>query len=126
MTAYDPEHAPEAAEWLALEEPERLRLVAAYHAGAGTVPPNPQVHTAMHSVVENQIAEDMVTVRGTVARLCEEGLTRHEAVHAVGWVLMSRLAKLMRPGASGEFEVEDYFRELQALTADRWRTQPKP
>jgi sirohydrochlorin ferrochelatase len=120
MMSYDPEHTAESAAWLALEEGERIRLVAAYHRAAGITPPNAQVHAAMHSVVENQIAEELVTVRETIARLCGEGLSRHEAVHAVGWVLMTRLARLMRPGASGEFEVEDYFRELRTLTAAGW------
>jgi hypothetical protein len=125
MTAYDPNQAPDPAEWLALKDRERLQQVAAYHSSAGTELPNPQVHAAMHTVVENQIAEELITVRGTVARLVGEGLSRHEAVHAVGWILMAHMAKLMRPGASGEFEVEDYFRELQALTAARWLAQPR-
>lgn len=117
MTRYDPEHAPSPAAWLELGENERIRLIAAYHQDAGITPRNPQLHAAMHSVVENQLAEEMETVRDTIARLGVEGLSRHEAVHAVGIVVVSHLAKLMRPGVSGEFAVEDYFRELRALTA---------
>jgi len=71
-------------------------------------------------VVENQIAEEMQTVRETVARLQKEGLVRHDAIHAVGSVLVGRLYTLMQEGARAQFEVEAYFQDLRALTAKRW------
>jgi hypothetical protein len=121
MTRYDPDRAPDSAAWLALEESERIGRIAAFHAAAGITPPNAQMHAAMHAVVENQIAEEMTTVDDTLARLCAEGLSRHEAVHAIGWVLVSHLTALMgRPG-KGREAVEDYFRELRSLTAEGWR-----
>ena len=124
MTPYDPDHAPAAAEWLALDERERIRLIADYHRAAGITPANAQVHAAMHSVVENQLAEEMATVRETVMRLCAEGLTRHEAVHAVGSVLVAHLAALMRSRGPGRAAVDAYFRELRSLTAMGWREEP--
>jgi hypothetical protein len=120
METYDPESAPDAAEWLALEEDERVDRISAYHRRAKVKLPNRQVHAVLHSVVENQIAEEMQTVRETVVRLQKEGLSRHDAIHAVGSVLVGRLHALMQEGARAPFEVEAYFRELRALTAEGW------
>jgi hypothetical protein len=121
MTPYDPNQAPEAAAWLELDESERIERITAYHKAAGITPPNARLHAALHSVVENQIAEEMATVRETVARLCAEGLARHEALHAVGSVLVSHLTALMGRRGKGRAAVDDYFRELRSLTAEAWR-----
>jgi hypothetical protein len=121
MTPYNPDCAPEAGAWLELDESERIRRIAAHHEAAGITPPNARLHAALHSVVENQIAEEMATVRATVARLYAEGLTRHEAVHAVGSVLVSHLTALMGRRGTGKAAVDNYFRELRSLTADGWR-----
>jgi hypothetical protein len=120
METYDPETAPDAVEWLELEEDERIRRIASHHRRVKVKLPNLQVHATLHSVVENQIAEEMQTVRETVARLQEEGLSRHDAIHAVGSVLVGRLYTLMQEGARAQFEVEAYFQDLRALTAKRW------
>ena len=121
MTPYDPERAPDPAAWLALDESERIGRIAAFHAAAGITPPNAQLHAAMHAVVENQIAEEMETVRETLARLHVEGLSRHEALHAAGWVLVAHLTVRMGRRGKGRAAVDDYFRELRSLTADGWR-----
>ena len=121
MTPYDPDQTPEAGAWLALDESERIGRITAFHAAAGITPPNAQMHAAMHSVVENQIAEEMTTVDDTLARLCAEGLTRHEALHAVGSVLVAHLTVRMgRPGKD-RAAVDDYVRKLHSLTAEGWR-----
>ena len=69
METYDPETAPDAAEWLELEEDERIGRVSDYHRRAKIKLPNLTIHAALHAVVENQIAEELQTVRETVARL---------------------------------------------------------
>jgi len=118
--AYDPETAPDTAEWLDLEEDERISRVSAYHRHAKIKLPNLKIHAALHSVVENQIAGELQTVRETVARLQAEGLNRHDAIHAIGSVLVVRLQALMREGARAQFEVEAYFQDLRSLTAGGW------
>jgi hypothetical protein len=120
METYDPEAAPDAAEWLELEEDERIRRVSAYHRHAKIKLPNLNIHAALHSVVENQIAEELQTVRETVARLQAEGLSRHDAIHAVGSVLVGCLQALLLEGAPAQFEVEAYFQDLRSLTARGW------
>jgi len=121
MTPYDPERAPDPAAWLALDESDRIGRIAAFHAAAGITPPHAQLHAAMHSVVENQIAEDMETVRETLARLCAEGLSRHEALHAVGSVLVAHLTASMGHPGKGRAAIDDYVRKLHSLTAEGWR-----
>ena len=120
METYDPETAPDAAEWLDLEEEERIDLVASYHRREKVKLPKLQVHTAFQAVVENQIAEGLQTVRETVARLQAEGLSRHDAIHAVASVLVGRLQDLLQEGAPAQFEVEAYFQDLRSLTAEGW------
>ena len=120
METYDPETAPDAAEWLDLEEEERIDLVASYHRRKKVKLPKLQVHAALHAVVENQIAEELQTVRETVARLQAEGLSRHDAIHAVASVMVGRLQDLLREGAPAQFEVEAYFQDLRSLTAQGW------
>jgi uncharacterized protein YoaH (UPF0181 family) len=120
METYDPETAPDAAEWLELEEDERVSRVSDYHRHAKIKLPNLTIHAALHAVVENQIAEELQTVRETVARLQAEGLSRHDAIHAVASVLVLRLQALMRQGPRAQFEIEAYSRDLRSLTAEGW------
>ena len=120
MEIYDPETAPETAEWLELEEDERISRIASYHRHLKVKLPNLQVHAALHSVVENQLAEELVTVRETVDSLQAEGLSRHDSIHAVGSVLVGRLQAVLREGTQAQFEVEAYFQDLRALTAEAW------
>jgi hypothetical protein len=121
METYDPEFAPEPDAWLDLEEDERTRRIASYHKRAKVRLPNAQIHAALHSVVENQIAEGFQSVSETVARLQSEGLSRHDALHAVGSVLVKSLHALLRKESQAPFEVEAYFQKLRSLTAATWR-----
>jgi hypothetical protein len=46
-----------------------------------------RLHLAVHAVVEGQLAEGRpATVERTLARLLAEGLSHHDAVHAIGVV----------------------------------------
>ncbi|BCB27870.1 hypothetical protein SKTS_27560 [Sulfurimicrobium lacus] len=92
---YDPEVTPDPAEWLALDEGERIQLVEAFHREARIPLPKSAraLHAAIHAVVENQLAmDDQAIVRDTLQRLLEDGLTRHDALHAIGSVLAERIA----------------------------------
>src|SRR5262249_15119721 len=76
-------------EWLSLDEQQRMSLAQDYHRRAGIHSPNETVHAVVHAIVENQIAlGDEIPVRRTVQRLMSEGLDRHDAIHAVGMILM--------------------------------------
>ena len=118
---YDPAVAPNPAEWLALDEGERISLAEAYHRRAGVVLPDMHLHATVHVVIENQIAMgDEVPTRGAVERLMGQGLDRHQAIHAAGSVLTDTLWGFHREGATAEAAGETFNTEMEALTVERW------
>jgi hypothetical protein len=124
MERYDPLEAPDPEEWLALDEGERLELVKDYHRRARIRVPNLEVHAVAHTIVENQIAlEDETPAQRAAERLMNEGLDRHEAIHAIGSVLMGHIFDLMKTPTSGGDPNPGYFAELEALSAEGWRRE---
>lgn len=121
---YDPDHAPDPVEWLALDEDERLIRIEDYHLREGIELPNHRVHASFHLVVENQIAlGDELPVRRVVARLMEEGMDRHEALHAVCTVLAVHLHEIMQGGAARPISHAAYNEAVEKLTAEGWRRE---
>lgn len=120
MKRYDPARAPDAGEWLALDEQERIALVAAHHRRTRAKLPNLQLHAAIHVVVENQIAERIAVVQETLEKLRAEGLDRHEAIHAIGSVVAEHMWKAMNETLRGPDLEQGYFRRLEALSASDW------
>jgi hypothetical protein len=122
MDRYDPSVDPDPAAWLALEDGERLELVADYHRRCGAQPTHPQVHAVLHVVVENQVVlGPEIPVAATLARLVAEGLDRHEALHAIGGVLAEHMFGALKAGPQGEVDNQAYYAALQKLDARRWR-----
>lgn len=113
---YDPEEAPAPSEW--------LRLASKYHAVARIKVPNAEAHALFHAIVENQVAEGVEPTCRTMERLRREGLTRHDAVHAVGSVIAQFVYDSMRGDGGGS--TGDALRELNAkiesLSAREWRS----
>ncbi|OGT84992.1 MAG: hypothetical protein A3H91_01990 [Gammaproteobacteria bacterium RIFCSPLOWO2_02_FULL_61_13] len=117
---YDPLRAPEPAAWLALDEDERIRLVEECHRKVKMELPDPRVHATFHVIVENQIAEGLDPVVRTLQRLTHEGLDRHDAIHAIGCVLIDHLQDVLS-GAMTKSENESrYFARVEKLTSKRW------
>lgn len=122
MDSYDPDTSPAPADWLETDEGERIELVAAYHRRNKIKSPNSQLHAVVHVVVENQLAIGEEMVVNTLARLRGEGLSRHDALHAIGSVLAENLYELMREVRSATSEPDrQYLERLQKLTAKNWR-----
>jgi hypothetical protein len=104
-----------------LDEQERIAL-ANYHRRKGIRLPNATLHATAHAIVENQIAlGDDTPARRTAQRLMDEGLDRHEAIHAIGMVLMEFIYDLMKAPASPADPNAPYFAALERLTAEDWR-----
>ena len=120
MDQYDPDHAPDPSEWLELDEGTRIDLVLDYHANAEAELPNENIHATIHVVVENQVALGEEPVPATIDRLVRQGLDRHEAVHAIGAVLVEDIYNLLR-SEQGSFNLRRYRNRLNKLTAKRWR-----
>ncbi len=117
---YDPLNAPDPDDWQSMGEDERMMLVMEYHREAGVELPNEQVHAVVHVVVENQITlGDEMSAQATLERLMREGLDRHEAIHAIGSVLVDFVQTPIRDDAAPRAN-ERYNEELKKLTAAEW------
>jgi len=123
MNKYNPLKALDPAEWLAMDEGERIALVQEYHRRAKVRLPNQIAHAAIHAVVETQIAGHEVPAREALERLMIEGLDRHDAVHAIGSVLAGHIHKLTTHSESSSAPNADYCRDLKTLTAAKWRQE---
>lgn len=123
MRHYDPEVQPEPSEWLALDEQERIRLAAAHHRAARTKLPHVEIHAHFHVVVENQLAEQLEPVVRAMARLVKEGLSRHDAVHAIGSVVADHVFEAMHAKDENFADTAQarYTAAVERLTAKGWR-----
>jgi len=124
MDSYDPETSPSSADWLRTDEGERIDLVSSYHRRKKIRLPNPRLHAVIHVVVENQLALGEEIVVETLARLQREGLSRHDALHAIGSVLAADLYTVMQENSEATGDVyRRYLERLQELTAKDWRAR---
>ncbi len=125
MNHYDPQRTPDPTWWLALDEQERIQLVEDYHRRHKVKLPSLKAHAAFHAIVENQIAEDLVSVQRAMARLAKQGLTRHNSVHAVAWVLSQHFYELMNAQTPDPTEVVQarYAAAVERLEAADWLAQ---
>ena len=106
MDRYDPLVAPDPAAWLALDEQERTRLVEDYHVVEGIEVPRPKAHA--------------LPVREKAQQLMAQGLDRHDAIHAIAWVLMHHISDIAGGKVSGEAVTPRYISALRRLNARKW------
>jgi hypothetical protein len=123
MEAYNPECMPEPASWLELDEQERIVLVETYHRVARIKLPNVTAHAALHAIVENQIALNLDPVVRAMHRLGKEGLTRHDAVHAIGSVVAEHLFDILKTNQNDDAAALQarYYAAVERLSAASWR-----
>jgi hypothetical protein len=122
MDSYDPDTPRHSADWLQTDEGERIELVSSYHRRKKIQLPNARLHAVIHVVVENQLALGEAVVVETLARLQREGLSRHDALHAIGSVLAADLYELMQESSEATGDTyRRYLERLQKLTAKNWR-----
>ncbi len=120
---YDPYQHIASEAWQALDESERIESVRRYHRRNRIRLPNERLHAAIHVIVENQVAlGDAFLARAVLLRLMEEGLDRHEAVHAIGSVLSEQLFSALKEGGGADLNAR-YVEKLNRLTAESWRKQ---
>ena len=121
---YDPDRHVDPHAWLEFEESERIAAVKEYHRLTKVRLPNENLHATTHVIVENQVAlGDTYPVQSVLFRLMEQGLSRHDAIHAIGQVLAERLfAALKEKGQPADLNAE-YLEKLSRLTAESWKKQ---
>ena len=123
MEAYNPERTPEPETWLGLDEQERIVLIETYHRGARIKLPNVTAHALLHAIVENQIALNLDPVVRAMHRLGKEGLTRHDAVHAIGSVVAEHLFDSVKTNQNDDAAALQarYYAAVERLSAASWR-----
>jgi hypothetical protein len=123
MEAYNPEHMSEPESWLELDEQERILLIETYHRVARIKLPNVAAHAALHAIVENQIAVNVEPVVRAMHRLRKGGLTRHDAVHAIGSVVAEHLIDILKTSQNDDSAASQacYYAAVERLTAASWR-----
>ena len=122
---YDPESQPNAKAWLALDEQERISLAERYHLRAKTELPSVKTHAAFHAIIENQIALGLGAVVRAIPRLIKQGLSRHDAIHAIASVLADHLYEQANAKTEDSTEVIQarYDAEVERLNAKEWRAK---
>lgn len=119
---YDPHRHIAPEDWQALDESERIESVREYHRRKRIRLPDENLHPVTHVIVENQVAlGDTFPARAVLLRLMEEGLDRHEAVHAIGSVAAEQIFSALKEGG-GDLNA-GYVEKLNRLTAESWRKQ---
>ena len=122
MDSYNPEHAPVGNEWLEIDEDERLMLVEQYHRDARIRLPKSarRVHATMHTIVENQLALNDEPVVKALDRLMREGLTRHDALHAIGYLVSEQIYDILKHNETPDASKARYYAAIEQLTAAAW------
>jgi hypothetical protein len=120
---YDPLVAPDPQAWLSEPEAGRLGAVLQQHMRTAARVGNLQLHAAIHTTVETQIAERYANSVKALERLVSEGLDRHEAIHAIGTAVAKHVFRVLQGDA---FDDKAYGSALDALDAETWRQSGKP
>ena len=125
LPAYDPDIQPNAKAWLELDEQERITLAERYHRRAKIELPNVKAHAAFHAIVENQLALGLESVARAVPRLLKQGLSRHDAIHAIASVLADHLYEQANSKTEDTTEVVQarYDSAVERLTAKEWHAK---
>src|SRR4051794_35467132 len=110
-SSYDIEHPPSAAEWLAMDEDERIAAVEESHLRTrAAVGGSANAHASIHVAVENRLAAGHAPVVAAYDRFRAAGLDRHTTVHALASVVTRHMLAVLeqRPGFDQEEADRDY------------------
>lgn len=116
MTAkdYDVAHPPSPAEWLAMDEGERILAVEEAHRRTGSpTGGSPTAHATIHVMVENQLAEGQPGSVAAYDRFRAAGIGRHTTVHALASVVTRHMMSMLQNG--GTFDHAAAERDFAAL-----------
>ncbi len=117
---YRGDREPDPAFWNRLSEEEQIRAIIQHHRVRSIRVPDLRLHALAHLLVEQQLASRKApAANAALSRLLEDGLSRHEAVHAIGWVLTATLNEASAGELEGDFGAM-YEERLGQLTAESW------
>jgi hypothetical protein len=124
---YDASTTPDESEWRELDELDKILAVDIYHREER---PHPLAqaahhHAVIHVAVEEQILTgDPPQIGEALKRLMDEGLSRHEAIHAIGSILYEIVSGLIND--EQEPDMKAYAREVANLTRATWEAKNQP
>jgi hypothetical protein len=125
LTRYDPDRAPDPVRWRTQNEMELIEIVQRYHRRERIWLADERVHAALHVMVENQVAlGDATPVGAAVDRLMGEGMSRHDAIHAVGAVLDKHVYQAHSTGVPVSREA--YYDDIRVVTKESWLAEYGP
>ena len=76
-----------------------------------------KAHLLVHGMVEKQIIEnDPPQAAHAIERLTKAGMSRHEAIHAVGKIITKEAADMMKEGR--DMNMQAYIKALENLGAE--------
>ena len=121
MNIYNPSIPPKADDWLELDEQYRLDLINNFvkNYEQEIEKEAMRIHSAIHMIVENQLALNVDLTAETYNRLKRQGLDRHQIIHAIGAVISEDIFELMNGNKENPFEGQKL--RLKKLTAKRWK-----
>lgn len=125
LTRYDPDRAPDPQRWLAQDEMQLIDIVQRYHRREKIWLPSERAHAAIHVMVENQVAlGEQTPVAEAVQRLMGEGMTRHDAIHALGAVLNKHVYDAQSTGTPVRRDA--YYADVRTVTKESWLAEYGP
>lgn len=111
---YDPNIAPNAPEWLELDEGQRIAAIEGHHKLAGIRSGNATVHAGVDAAVETQLAEGMPVTVETLDRLLGEGMARADAIHLLASAISEEMFAMLKEQRL--FDIDLYGKRLRGLT----------
>jgi hypothetical protein len=99
-STYDPELGPDLDAWLDLDQDGQLADIERYHEERphGMMLGRPDIHAMMHWSAEFELMHGNQTSSDACERILLQGLTRHDAIHQIGAVLLEAAADLVDGG----------------------------
>jgi len=84
--------------------------------------PNVRAHAVFHAIVENQIAMGLEPTVRAISRLTNEGLSRHEALHAVAGIVAEYLYEASKTNDKDFTDTMQarYNAAVERLTGKQW------
>ena len=121
---YDPNVAPNAPEWLDLDEGERISAIEEHHNRVGIRSGNATVHAGVDAAVETQLAEGMPVTVDTLDRLLAEGMGRPDAIHLLASAIADEMFEMLKE--QRVFDVDRYGKRLRGLSTSTQGGRKRP
>ena len=124
IDAYDVSRAPDAAEWLQLDESARIALVAdAHRRTRASVGSNEEAHASIHVVVEDRLAMAHAAVVAAYDRFRAAGVARHNAIHALASVVTTHMVAVLE--AQAGFDQATADRDFETIDPEKWKPKKR-